>query len=127
MPAGRRDICGFGLSVLSNHMRGYAQMQELRIVFDATEAKAQMDELSKLLTEVFVEHLPDDVISYISGLALDISITDSSTAVGTDGITEKRILLRYGSRFHDIMTALRTGKFADLAHRATPIFRDSKL
>jgi hypothetical protein len=127
MPAGRRDICGFGLGVLSNHTRGCAQMQELRIVFDTMEAESQMKELSKLLREVFVKHLPDDIVSNISDLALDISITDGGTAVGADGIFEHRALLRFGSRFNDIMTALRTRKLSDLAHGAAPAFRDSKL
>jgi hypothetical protein len=102
-------------------------MQDLRIVFDSTEAESQMKELSALLTEMFVEHLPNDVVGDIYGLALDITITDGSTAVSANGILEHRVLLRFGSRFHDIMTALRARKLPDFAHGVAPAFRDSKL
>ena len=102
-------------------------MQELRIVFDTKEVESQMKELSKLLTEVFVEHLPDDIIGDISSLALDIAVTDGGTAVGAEGICEHRAFLRLGSRFHNIMTALRTRKLSDIAHGEAPAFRNPKL
>jgi hypothetical protein len=100
-------------------------MQELRIVFDTAEAEAQMTELTTLLREVFVDHLPDDIIGEISKLSLDISIVDRSTTFSADGIMEHRLLIRFGSRFHDFMSAFRAGKLGGLAHNDAPIPRDS--
>ncbi|MGB7601356.1 MAG: hypothetical protein WBM24_13680 [Candidatus Sulfotelmatobacter sp.] len=89
-------------------------MHAIRITFDTTEAEAQIDELGKLLREVFVEHLPNEIIGVLSKLSFEISIADRSSTLGTDGIMEHRIVIRFGRRFHDFMSALRTGKINDL-------------
>ena len=99
-------------------------MQEIKIVFDTTEAEAQMDELRKSLK--IVNHLPDDIFSNLSGLALDILITDGGSTFSADGILEHRLLVRFGGRFHNIMAALRTGKIHDITHSIAPL-RNSKL
>jgi hypothetical protein len=99
-------------------------MQDMRIVFDTTEAEAQMEELSKLLKTV--KHLPDDIVSNLSGLAFDILVTDRGSALSADGILEHRLLVRFGGRFHNIMAALRAGKINDIAHEIAPL-RDYKL
>jgi len=99
-------------------------MQDLRIVFDTSEAEMQMEALSKLLK--IVKHLPDDIVSNLSGLSLDILVTDGGSALSADGILENRLLVRFGGRFHNIMAALRTGKIHDVAHSIPPLL-DSKL
>jgi hypothetical protein len=99
-------------------------MQDLRIVFNTTEAEAQMAELSKLLKTV--KHLPDDIVSNLPGLALDILVTDGGTTLSADGIMEKRFLIRFGGSFHNIVSALRADKIYDVAHEIAPL-RDSKL
>jgi len=102
-------------------------MQDLQIVFDTIEAEAQVKEMSRLLREVFVDHLPDHIVENISGLTADISVTDGGTTLSADGIMEKRLVIRFGSRFHDFMSALRTGKISDFSHDIKPAFRDLKL
>ena len=95
------------------------------IVFDTSEAEAQADELAKLFREVFPDGISDDLVSNIRGLCSDVSITDGGTTFGTDGVMEQRLLIRFGSRFHDVMSALRAGKLSDFIHVNAPMFRDS--
>jgi len=102
-------------------------MQAIRIVLDTTEAEAQVTEMMELFREVFVDHVPNHIVDNVSRLASDISIADGGTTLSADGITENRLIIRLGSRFHDVMSALRTGKTADLSHDIDPAFRDSKL
>jgi hypothetical protein len=99
-------------------------MQDTRFVFDTTEAKAQMDELSKLLK--IVKHLPDHIVSDLSCLTLDILVSDGGSALSTDSILEKRFLVRFGTCFDNVMAALRTPETDDIAHSVAPL-RDSKL
>jgi hypothetical protein len=100
-------------------------MQQLKITFDTSEAEAQVAELVLLLRKVFVDHLPDYIVEYLSGLSSDIVIADGRTALGTDAILEKHFIIRCGTRFNDLMTALRAGKILDLAHAThTSIAKD---
>jgi len=106
-------------------------MQELRIVFDTTEAETQVNELSRLLKTnaddclLGADSFSGELIENILRLPFDVILRDGGTTIGADGILEKRFFIRGGSLFDDLMSALRAGKLSDFIHVNAPMFRDS--
>jgi len=95
-------------------------MQVIRIVFDTAEAEVQVDELYSLLKSNANDFLlgasgalPDDLIENILRLPFGVVLRDGGTAIGADGILEKRFFIRADSLFEDFMSALRAGKAND--------------
>lgn len=95
-------------------------MQGIQIVFDIEEAKAKIDELGILLREVFVDHLPDYIVEYLSSLSSDIIVTDGRATFRADAVLEKHLVIRCGSRFDEFVSALRAGEIDDFIHNGTP-------
>jgi hypothetical protein len=100
-------------------------MQDVRIVFDTTEAEAQMDELTKALKTYAndflfgtTDSLPDELIENILRLPFNVVLRDGRTALGADGVLEKRFFIRGDSLLEELIAALRAGKGNDflIAH-----------
>jgi len=97
-------------------------MQEFRVVFDTSEAKSQVDELSRLLetnaNDFLLRHgiLLDELIENILRLPFDVILRDGGTARGADGVLERRVFIRGDRRFEDCLSALRAGKWNDFIH-----------
>ena len=98
-------------------------MQEFRIVFDTSEAETQAHELSQLLETdandlLGSDGLLDDLVESILRLPFNVILRDGGTAIGTDGILEKRFFIRGDSLFDSLLAALRAGKWNEfvIAH-----------
>jgi len=96
-------------------------MQELRIVFDTKEAEEQVDEMVRLLELNMNNFLAgtgafDDAVKNLLRLAFDVVLRDAGSALGADGILEKRFIIRGGARFDDTVSTLRAGKLPSFIH-----------
>src|ERR1035438_3322478 len=81
--------------------------------FDASEIAKQACEMAELLNNA---SLPEGFPSDLTATLFDVVLSDGGTTLSTDGTKEVLIRLHFGSKFEELMTALRTGKLDDFIH-----------
>ncbi len=77
--------------------------QLLTIECDDIHIREQLDEL----LPYFKERIPDDFLSDLRKLPLDLVLTDVTTTLGADNIIRYVIRPRFGSRFESLIAAVR--------------------
>jgi hypothetical protein len=105
--------------------QGHKESQERKIVLqefvlDNSAIEQQIKELKELSAQLFPESLPDSLIRELGCLPSDVVISYGATTLGTNGIHQTLIFVRFGSSFDRLRTAMRTGEFT-AAHKAKNI------
>lgn len=76
----------------------------------------QVGELSEALSKL---DFADEIVGELGCLSANVLLSEWRSTVGADGIANVVTTLRLGTRFDDIMSALRTGERHKILHSLT--------